>query len=413
MSSNSVQQSPLLGWLNSVVLTFIASSTVLHLGFGPPPPCLFFTALGPSSISRPVVQFARLAEIVSMVLWFYVELVVFLLDHSGVKNGIRVFAPKSLSFTYRNHHAQCIHLEDVSYVVQASISLEFDWDVNHIVCGQRVSNSLEGLLNVKVLTLSSATVVLLSAASGLLGRLPTFPKLVQLYVSIVLGKHHFRALTCFVHNSPNLEFLSVNIPHRQQRWFDKECFKTENAPYECTFRQLKIVKINGFIGDEDELAFVKTRVGTSRGAQFYASFTTGTKLRTYTTKSFLQGLGVPQQLFLSLATFRTYTRSVELLQFQIEGVFSSAATSTRAALPAGGRNGRAGRVEAGYCRAVVVQAHLEAEEDRVVVALELGEVEKLGCIAVDGGDEVRAQAAEVGDIRSGRDEECVKWGDDV
>ncbi|KAK9134937.1 hypothetical protein Syun_014267 [Stephania yunnanensis] len=28
----------------------------LHLGFGPPPPCLFFTALGPSSISRPVVR---------------------------------------------------------------------------------------------------------------------------------------------------------------------------------------------------------------------------------------------------------------------------------------------------------------------------------------------------------------------
>ncbi|KAK9151847.1 hypothetical protein Syun_010156 [Stephania yunnanensis] len=189
----------------------------------------------------------------------------FLLDHSGVKNGIRVFAPRLLSFTYRNHHAQCIHLEDVSSVVQASISLEFDWDVNHIVCGQRVSNSLEGLLNVKVLTLSSATVVLLSAASGLLGRLPAFPKLVQLYVSIVLGKDHFRALTCFVHNSPNLEFLSVNIPHRQvlyyrnlwQRWFDKECFKPENAPYECTFRQLKTVKINGFIGDEDELAFVK------------------------------------------------------------------------------------------------------------------------------------------------------------
>ncbi|KAK9115343.1 hypothetical protein Syun_022140 [Stephania yunnanensis] len=139
----------------------------------------------------------------------------FLLDHSGVKNGIRVFAPRLLSFTYRNHHAQCIHLEDVSSVVQASISLEFDWDVNHIVCGQRVSSSLEGLLNVKVLTLSSATVVLLFVASGLLGRLPAFPKLVRLYVSIVLGKDHFRALTCFVHNSHNLEFLSVKIPHRQ------------------------------------------------------------------------------------------------------------------------------------------------------------------------------------------------------
>ncbi|KAK9134834.1 hypothetical protein Syun_014164 [Stephania yunnanensis] len=55
---------------------------VSHLGFGPPPPCLFFTALGPTSISTPVVQSAslavliRLAEIVSMVLWFCVELVV-------------------------------------------------------------------------------------------------------------------------------------------------------------------------------------------------------------------------------------------------------------------------------------------------------------------------------------------------
>ncbi|KAK9169842.1 hypothetical protein Syun_001982 [Stephania yunnanensis] len=233
------------------------SSLVSHLGFGLPPPCLFFTALGPSSISRPVVQSAslavliRLVEIVSRVLWFCVELAMvdaeqqcklrknashdhvynqvqgspkltidgspkqFLLDHSGVNNGIRVFTPRLLSFTYRNHHAQCIHLEDVSSVVLASISLEFDWDVNHIVCGQRVSNSLEGLLNVKVLTSSSATFVLLSAASGLLGRLPALPKLVQLYVSIVLGKDHFRALTCFVHNSPNLEFFSVNIPHRQ------------------------------------------------------------------------------------------------------------------------------------------------------------------------------------------------------
>ncbi|KAK9098280.1 hypothetical protein Syun_025325 [Stephania yunnanensis] len=34
--------------------------------FGPPPPCLFFTALGPSSISRPVVRSARLAILFSM-----------------------------------------------------------------------------------------------------------------------------------------------------------------------------------------------------------------------------------------------------------------------------------------------------------------------------------------------------------
>ncbi|KAK9151347.1 hypothetical protein Syun_009656 [Stephania yunnanensis] len=53
-----------------------SQSDLLHLGFGPPPPCLFFTALGTSSISRSVVQSARLAKIVSMVLWFCVELVV-------------------------------------------------------------------------------------------------------------------------------------------------------------------------------------------------------------------------------------------------------------------------------------------------------------------------------------------------
>ncbi|KAK9134877.1 hypothetical protein Syun_014207 [Stephania yunnanensis] len=40
----------------------------LHLGFGQPPPCLFFTALGPSSISRPVVRSARLAILFSMVI---------------------------------------------------------------------------------------------------------------------------------------------------------------------------------------------------------------------------------------------------------------------------------------------------------------------------------------------------------
>ncbi|KAK9142862.1 hypothetical protein Syun_012262 [Stephania yunnanensis] len=37
--------------------------------FGPPPPCLFFTALGPSSISRPVVQSASLAVLIRTSLW--------------------------------------------------------------------------------------------------------------------------------------------------------------------------------------------------------------------------------------------------------------------------------------------------------------------------------------------------------
>ncbi|KAK9089812.1 hypothetical protein Scep_028894 [Stephania cephalantha] len=69
---------------------------------------------------------------------------------------------------------------------------------------------------------------------------------------------------------------------------------------------------------------------------------------------------------------------------QIEGRLLAAFDSAAAPPRCSGKPDESRRI----LRAVVVRAHLEAEEDRIVVALELGEVEKLGRDAVEFRDRV-------------------------
>ncbi|OVA11118.1 F-box domain [Macleaya cordata] len=201
-----------------------------------------------------------------------------------LNHEIRISTPGLLSLKYTDCTMKNIYLENMSSLVDATIDFKFYLDKRVEICLCHVINFLKGISHTKILTLSSSSVQFLSAASNLLRQLPTFSSLIHLKLAAAVSKDSFRVVTFLLHGSPKLEFLSIDFFLRRQ-WIDEEeSLEPENAASECRVDHLRVVKIKGFGGNENELLLVKyllenARVLESMIIVFSKQFSANSKLQ--------------------------------------------------------------------------------------------------------------------------------------
>lgn len=165
---------------------------------------------------------------------------------------IRIFTPNLLSIEYTAHLIWNVSLENLTSLITASIDLNIDSVYQR--CDHHGVNLLKGVANAEVLKLSSASIKFLSATPTLsLMGLPKFSKLKHLEVSLAVSRKNVTVLVCFLHISPTLEVLWVELSRGH---LFEENVPSSLQDSQCEVGQLKIVKIRGFHGGKQEIAFV-------------------------------------------------------------------------------------------------------------------------------------------------------------
>ncbi|PIA32014.1 hypothetical protein AQUCO_04700117v1 [Aquilegia coerulea] len=172
-----------------------------------------------------------------------------------LESEIRILTPNLLSLEYKDSFKRNISLGNMSSLTNASIDLDFDMDDSEQTCGCQAINLLKDLASAKCLMLSSAIVKILSATPTVFLQLQTFSNLKRLKLTVDVSGQNIRAMACFLHLSPCLELLTIELS-RSRRWFNtNDVFEPQEAEY--VVDHLKIVKIRGFLGSEQECGFVK------------------------------------------------------------------------------------------------------------------------------------------------------------
>ncbi|KAI3986634.1 hypothetical protein MKX01_014172 [Papaver californicum] len=116
---------------------------------------------------------------------------------------------------------------------------------------------IEDISHTKVLTLSSSSIELLCETSTLLRKTFTFSNLNHLKLTAAVNKETVKRVTFVLHNSPNLEFLSIDFFLRRGI-NEEESFESQTTAFEYCVDNLKVIEIKGFRGNENEIVLVKS-----------------------------------------------------------------------------------------------------------------------------------------------------------
>ncbi|KAI3863117.1 hypothetical protein MKW98_015575 [Papaver atlanticum] len=179
-------------------------------------------------------------------------------NYCPLNHEIRVYSPRLMSLKFTGYAEKSIYIENMSSLVDATIDLKFNLDIRADIYSSHLIKFLEDISHIKVLTLSSSSIELLCETSTLLGKTFTFSNLNYLKLTAAVNKETVKRVAFVLHSSPKLEFLSIDFFLRRRGINEEESFEPQTTAYEYCIDNLKVVKIKGFRGNENEIALVKS-----------------------------------------------------------------------------------------------------------------------------------------------------------
>ncbi|KAH7844963.1 hypothetical protein Vadar_033735 [Vaccinium darrowii] len=173
-------------------------------------------------------------------------------DPEGVLSCVtEVYAPNLIHLDCTYCMRVDFRIYGLSSVVEASICI--NEPIPDRVVIPRVLRLLNGIFNVKKLSIATATLEYLTVFKSLLGLLPTFYNMTHLVLDGQIYDDSFRVLIDLLEKSPNLESLTLE---QINEYFDEADWMWGRVP-SCFTSSLKTVHMDFFVKGAEETRLVR------------------------------------------------------------------------------------------------------------------------------------------------------------
>ncbi|KAH7845152.1 hypothetical protein Vadar_028632 [Vaccinium darrowii] len=173
-------------------------------------------------------------------------------DPEGVLSCVtEVYAPNLIHFDCTYCMRVDFRIYGLSSVVDASICI--NEPIPDRVVIPRVLRLLNGIFNVKKLSIATATLEYLTVFKSLLGLLPTFYNMTHLVLDGQIYDDSFRVVIDLLEKSPNLESLTLE---QINEYFDEADWMWGRVP-SCFTSSLKTVHMDFFVKGAEETRLVR------------------------------------------------------------------------------------------------------------------------------------------------------------